>query len=115
VSRTNVEIYTLVGEELGLIAGNETLGQDDKDKIARRERSMRSWLIEEGLCYWPDDVVPEPAALAYAKVIAGHSADLFGRGANAENPYMGVEEGYELLRRHCSQRSSREPVKSEYF
>ena len=115
MSATNTQIYTLVGEELGLISGNEALSADDTDKISRRAVKTRALLVEESLCYWLDDAIPDAAALPYAKIVAGQCAEAFARGPNSDFPYTGGSEGYALLERHVSQRSTKEPVQSEYF
>jgi hypothetical protein len=115
MSVTNVDLYQLVGEELGLIGGGQSLAADDQDRIARRAAKVRAWLIEESLCYWLDDAIPDAAALPYAKIVAGQCAEMYGRGPSSEIPYALGEEGYRLLERHVSQRSAREPVTSEYF
>jgi len=115
VSKTNLEIYQLVGEELAIIGAGETLSADNSDMISRRADLVRSWLVEEGLAYWVSDAIPDAAALPYAQVIAGQCAEAFGRGPNSETPYLLGETGYRLLERHVSQRSSKEPVAAEYF
>jgi len=112
---TNVELYTLVAEELGLISGNESLSADDADKISRRASKVRAWLIEEGLCYFLDDAIPDAAALPYAQILAGQCAEMYGRGPGSPAPYTNAAAGYALLERHVSQRSAREPVKTEHF
>lgn len=112
---TNNDLYTLVAEELGLIGGNETLSADDSDKISRRAAKVRAWLIEEGLCYWVDDTIPDAAALPYAQVVAGQCAEIYERGPGSDAPYLSGEVGFRLLERHVSQRSAKEPVKSNYF
>ena len=112
---TNVELYQLVGEELGIIGAGETLSADVSDMISRRAAKVRSWLVEEGTAYWLDDAIPDAAALPYAQVVAGQCAEAFGRGPNSETPYLLGETGYRLLERHVSQRSSKEPVAAEYF
>ena len=112
---TNVELYQLVGEELGITGAGETLSADVSDMISRRADKVRAWLIEESLCYWVSDAIPDAAALPYAQVVAGQCAEAFGRGPNSETPYLLGETGYRLLERHVSQRSSKEPVTAEYF
>jgi len=112
---TNVQIYQLVGEELGLIGPGQSLGADDADRIARRADKVRAWLIEEGLCYWLDDSIPDAAALPYAQILAGQCAEIYGRGPQSDTPYVLADAGLRLLERHVSQRSSKEPVMSEYF
>lgn len=115
MSKTNLEIYQLVAEELGIIGAGETLPADNSDMISRRADLVRQWLIEESLCYWISDAIPDAAALPYAQVVAGQCAEAFGRGPNSETPYLLGETGYRLLERHVSQRSSKEPVAAEYF
>lgn len=112
---TNAQLYTLVAEELALISGNETLSADDQDKVARRAVKVRAWLIEEAMAYWVDNAIPDAAALPYAQVVAGQCAEIYGRGANSPNPYLAGEAGFRALERHVSQRSAKEPVKSNYF
>ena len=114
MSKTNNEIYTLVAEELSLI-GVESLDADTSDKISRRAAMVRAWLIEESLCYWLDDSVPDAAALPYAQIIAGQCAEMFGRGPNSSSPYLLGDIGFRALERHVSKRSDREAVQSEYF
>jgi len=115
MATTNVQLYVLVAEELQLISGNEALSADDSDKISRRASRTRSWLIEEGLCYWLDDDIPDAAALPLAQIVAGQCAEMYGRGLGSSAPYPNAAAGYALLERHVSQRSAREPVKTEYF
>lgn len=115
MSTTNVQLYTLVGEELGIVQGNESLSADDTDKISRRASRVRSWLIDEGLCYWVDDSIPDAAALPLAMIVASQCAEVFGRGVGAENPYPNGATGLQLLKEHVSQRSQKEAVTSEYF
>jgi hypothetical protein len=115
VTTSNVELYALVAEELGLISNGETLDANTSDMIARRETKVRAWLIEEAIAYWISDAIPDAAALPYAQVVAGQCAEAFGRGPNSDNPYLLGETGYRLLERHVSQRSSKEPVMVEYF
>ena len=110
-----VELYQLVGEELGIIGAGESLSADVSDMISRRAAKVRAWLIEEGIVYFIDDAIPDAAALPYAQVIAGQCAEAFGRGPNSDSPYLLGETGYRLLERHVSQRSSKEPTQSEYF
>jgi len=112
---SNVELYQLVGEELGIIGAGESLSADVSDMISRRAAKVRAWLIEEGIVYFIDDAIPDAAALPYAQVIAGQCAEAFGRGPNSDSPYLLGETGYRLLERHVSQRSSKEPTQSEYF
>lgn len=112
---TNVEMYQMVAEELGIIGAGESLSADVSDMISRRAAKVRAWLIEEASVYWLDDAIPDAAALPYAQVIAGQCAEAFGRGPNSETPYLLGETGYRLLERHVSQRSSKEPVAAEYF
>jgi len=114
MSITNNELYTLVAEELGLI-GVESLDADTSDKISRRASKVRVWLIEESLCYWLDDAIPDAAALPYAQIVAGQCAEIFGRGPNSSAPYLLGDIGFRALERHVSQRSAKEPVKSVYF
>lgn len=115
MTTTNAQLYTLVGEELGIVQGNEALSADDTDKISRRAARIRAWLIEEGLVYWDDNSIPDAAALPLAMVIAGQCAEMFGRGPSAESPYPSGSAGFQLLREHVSKRSSREPVRVDYF
>ncbi len=115
MSQTNVEIYQLVAEELGIIGAGESLSADVSDVISRRADLVREWLIEEGIVYWVSDAIPDAAALPYAQVIAGQCAEAFGRGPNSDTPYLLGETGYRLLERHVSQRSAKEPVAAEYF
>lgn len=112
---TNTQLYQLVAEELGLVGPGQALGADDRDRIERRADKVRAWLIEEGLCYWINDAIPDAASLPYAQVIAGQCAEMYGRGAGSDVPYALGETGYRLLERHVSQRSAREPVSSEYY
>jgi len=112
---TNVDLYVLVGEELGLIGGGQALTPDDQDRIARRAGKVRAWLTEEGLVYWIDNVIPDAASLPLAKIIAGQCAEIYGRGPGSSAPYALGEEGYRLLERHVSQRSAKEPVTVDYF
>jgi len=114
MSVTNTQLYTLVAEELGLI-GVESLDADTSDKISRRASKVRAWLIEEGLCYWPDGTIPDAASLPYAQVVAGQCAEVFGRGPNSSAPYLLGDIGFRALERHVSQRSAKEPVITEYF
>lgn len=115
MSITNTDLYQIVAEELGLIGAGQSLAADDRDRIARRAAKVRAWLIEEGLCYWVDDDIPDAASLPYAQVIAGQCAEMYGRGAGSETAYSLGEAGYRLLERHVSQRSAREPVTSEFY
>ena len=112
---TNVEMYQMVAEELGIIGAGESLSADVSDMISRRAAKVRAWLIEEASVYWLDDAIPDAAALPYAQVIAGQCAEAFGRGPNSDSPYLLGETGYRLLERHVSQRSAKEPVAAEYF
>ncbi len=115
MTTTNVELYQLVAEELGIVGAGESLSADVSDMISRRAAKVRNWLIEEGLVYFIDDAIPDAAALPYAQVVAGQCAEAFGRGPNSDTPYLLGETGYRLLERHVSQRSSKEPVMVEYF
>ena len=115
MTTTNTDLYTLVAEELALISNGETLDANTSDMISRRASRVRAWLIEEGLCFWLDDAIPDAAALPYAQVVAGQCAEAFGRGPNSDTPYLLGETGYRLLERYVSQRSSKEPVMVEYF
>lgn len=115
MSITNTELYTLVGEELGLIDGNEPLSADIADKITRYASKVRAWLIEDSRCYWVDNSIPDAAALPLAMIIAGQVADQFGRGQASDFPYTKGADGYRLLSEHVSKRSAKEPVESTYF
>lgn len=115
MTTTNLQLYTLVGEELGIVQGNEALSADDTDKISRRATRVRAWLLDEGLVYWLDDAIPDAAALPVAKILASQCAEVFGRGPTAESPYADGPAGLQLLKEHVSQRSAKEPVKAEYF
>lgn len=112
---TNNDLYVLVAEELGLIGNGQALSADDRDRIERRAIKVRAWLIEESMAYWIDDAIPDAAALPYAKIVAGQCAEIYGRGPGSDAPYALGEEGFRLLERHVSQRSSKEPVATEYF
>src|SRR3990167_7737399 len=112
---TDATVRSLAAKELGLISGNETLSADDSAKLDEYFDGVRAWLIEEGLCYWATDAVPEAAKIPVAQVVAGQAAEHFGRGAGAEAPYTLGAAGFAALERHCSKRSAREPVPSEYF
>lgn len=112
---TNTALYTLVGEELGLIDGNEPLSADDADRISRRASKVRAWLIEDGKCYWTDNAIPEAASLPLAMIIAARVAGQFGRGPASPFPYTDGPAGYQLLSEHVSKRSAREPVRVDYF
>jgi hypothetical protein len=81
----------------------------------RRADKVRAWLIEEGLRYWLDGVIPDAAALPFAQILAGQCAEMYGRGPQSDTPYVLADAGLRLLERHVSQRSSKEPVMSEYF
>lgn len=115
MTKTNVELYTLVGEEIGIIDGNEPLSADDADRISRRAGMVRAWLIEEGKCYWANDAIPDAAALPLAQIIAGRVAPQYGRGPESPFPYTDGALGYQLLSEHVSKRSAREPVMANYF
>jgi len=115
MAQTDAQIRVLIGEELGLISGNEVMSADDNDKITRRMAGVRAWLIEEGLCYWASGATPDAAALPYAKVIASQCADVYGRGSGSQFPYTGGDTGFLALEKHCSVRSKKERVQSEYF
>lgn len=112
---TNNDLYVLVAEELGLIGNGQALTADDQDRIQRRAGKVRAWLIEEGMAYWIDDVIPDAAALPLAKIIAGQCAEIYGRGPGSNVPYALGEEGFRLLERHVSQRSAKEPIMADYF
>lgn len=112
---TNTDLYQLVGEELGLIGPGQALSADDRDRIERRAEKVRAWLIEEGLVYWLDNAIPDAAALPYAQVVAGQCAEIYGRGPGSDVPYALADAGFRLLERHISQRSSKEPVVTDYF
>lgn len=116
MSITASQLYTLVGEELGIVSGNMPVSADDADKISRRHTAVRAWLIEEGLCYWPADSIPDAASLAFAQVLAWQCMESVGaRSSHSEDPYDKGPEGYAALERHVSKRSSKEPVQAEYF
>lgn len=115
MTTTNTQMYQLVAEELGLIGAGQSLSADDRDRIQRRASIVRAWLIDESLCYWLDDAIPDAAALPYAQIVAGQCAEMYGRGPGSDMPYALGETGFRLLERHVSQRSAREPVKSDYF
>ena len=112
---TNTALYTLVGEELGIVDGNETMSADDTDRISRRASKIRAWLIEDGKAYWVDNAIPEAASLPLAMIIAGAVADQYGRGEASPFPYTKGPQGYQLLSEHVSKRSAREPVRVDYF
>ena len=107
---TNVTLYNLVGDELGLLSGAEVLSTEDSDKIASRASGVRSWLIDEGIAFWADDAIPDAVKLSLAKIIASECKAMFGRSDYADGP-----TGYQELRQHCSKRSARQPVAAEYF
>ena len=115
MTTTNTQMFQLVAEELGLIGAGQSLSADDRDRIERRANIVRAWLIDEGLCYWLDDAIPDAAALPYAQIVAGQCAEMYGRGPGSDMPYALGETGFRLLERHVSQRSAREPIKSEYY
>lgn len=115
MTTTNTELYQLVAEELSIIGAGESLSADVRDIIERRATKVRAWLIEEGLVYFLDDATPDAAALPYAQIIAGQCAEAFGRGPNSSAPYLMGDIGFRALERHVSQRSAKEPIKSEYF
>lgn len=112
---TDATVRSLAAKELGLISGVETLTADDDSKIDEYFDGVRAWLIEEGLCYWAADANPDAVKIPFAQIIAGQAAEHFGRGPSAESPYTLGAAGYAALERHCSKRSAREPVPSEYF
>lgn len=112
---TNTDLFVLVAEELGLVGNGQALSADDRDRIERRAVKVRAWLVEEGLCYWLDDAIPDAAALPLSKIIAGQCAEIYGRGPGSDVPYALGEEGFRLLERHVAQRSAKEPVPADYF
>jgi hypothetical protein len=115
MSITAAQLYTLVGEELGIVSGTMPVSPDDADKIARRHTPTRAWMIEEGCCYWPLNTIPDAAALPFAMVLAGQCAEVFGRGPRSEDPYTKGPDGFQLLKEHTSKRSAKERVQAEYF
>jgi hypothetical protein len=115
MTTTNTQLYTLVGEELAIIDGNEPLGADDTDRISRRASRVRAWLIEDGKAYWADNAIPDAAALPLAMIIAGEVRDQYGRGDASPFPYTKGPRGYQLLCEHVSIRSPREAVRADYF
>lgn len=115
MSVTDATLRLLVGKELGLVSGNESLSADDDAKIDEYFDGAKAWLIEEGLWYWATDANPEAVKLPVAQIVAGQAAEHFGRGAGAEAPYTLGAQGFAALERHCSKRSAREPVSTDYF
>lgn len=113
VSDTTLRL--LVAKELGLVAGAETLNANDDAKIDEYFDGVKAWLQEEGLWYWPADANPEAIKIPVAQIVAQQAAEHFGRGAGAEAPYTKGGEGFAALERHNSKRSSKEPVKANYF
>lgn len=115
MTTTLTQLYTLVGEELAIIDGNEPLSADDTDRISRRAAHVRAWLIEDGKCYWSANAIPDAAALPFAMIIAGEVRDQYGRGDASPFPYTKGPRGYQLLCEHVSIRSPREAVRANYF
>lgn len=115
MSITAAQLYTLVSEELGLVSGTMPVSADDADKVSRRHTLLRATLIEEGYCYWSSNAIPDAAALPFAMILADKCAEIFGRGPRSEDPYTKGPEGETLLARHCSKRSSKQPITSEYM
>lgn len=107
---SNITLYGLVGDELGLTSGDEVLATSDSDKIAARAVGVRAFLLDEGLIYFSDDSIPDAVKLPLAKIIAAECKFLFGRA-----DYEGGPIGYQELRQHCSKRSARQPVPSDHF
>ena len=112
---TDATVRLLAAKELGLVSGNESLSAGDDAKLDEYFDGVRAWLIEEGLCYWATDTVPEAAKLPLAQILASQAAEHFGRGQGAEAPYTLGAQGFAALERHCSKRSAREPVPTDYF
>jgi len=112
---TDLVVRALAAKELGLISGNETLSAGDDAKIDEYFDGVIAWLTEEGLRYWASDAVPEAVKIPLAQIVAGQAAEHFGRGQGADAPYTLGPAGFQALERHCSKRSSREPVTSNYF
>lgn len=112
---TNTEFYQLVGEELEIIDGEQSLSANDAARIARYATKARAWLLEDGKVYWADNAIPDSVALPFAMIVAGRVASKYGRGPASSYPYADGPEGYRLLCENVSNRSANEPVKSEYF
>ena len=115
MSVTDATLRLLAAKELGIVSGNETLGAGDDAKLDEYFDGVRAWLIEEGLCYWATDAVPEAVKIPLAQIVAQQAAEHFGRGQGAEAPYTLGDSGFRALERHCSKRSSKEPVPADYF
>lgn len=106
---TRAELAALIGQELQVTQTGDSLTPSDLTDILTRVDALRAWLIEEGLCYWPAENIPDGAKIPLAMVAADWCKAMFGvkydRGA----------EGIQLLRRHCSKRATGEPAQAEYF
>lgn len=115
MSITAVALRYLVASELGFRTGNMPVTPDQDADLEIYNSGARAYLIEEGLCYWPADEIPDAVKLPLSYFVAGQAAEFFGRGPRSEDPYDKGDTGLAGIRIHCSKRSAREPVQATYF
>jgi hypothetical protein len=112
---TNTTLYQLIGRELEIVDGAQSLNATDTAKISDKAAYVRAWLLDDGKVYWVDNAIPDAVALPLAQIIAGEVAPDFSRGEASDFPYTKGPRGYQLLCEHVSKRSAHEPVEAEYF
>ena len=107
---TKAQLRTLIGRELEILPSNRiSLNAADGALVDEYIDGVRAWLIEEGLCYWSADAIPEAAKLAVAYMVAGNAAASFNK------QYGKAEAGMRLLKEHVASRPSGEPTKATFY
>jgi hypothetical protein len=106
---TQASLALMAAQELQLVAAGGALSADDQILILDRLTKLRAWLIEEDLCYWDADSIPDAASIPVAKLLAHECKDVFGV------PYNKFAEGMAQLRRHIAKRANGEPGRADFF
>lgn len=104
---TRAEAIKQVLENLTVLGAGEQPEAEDAETVGVRLDQERARLVETGLCWWDADAIPASVAAAFCRLVAGQSADAFGKvydasGAQAAIAAMKSGEG-------------REPVRADYF
>ncbi len=107
---TKAQLRTLIGRELEILPSNRSsLNAADGALVDEHIDGVRAKLIEDGLCYWSADAIPEAAKLWFAFIVATSAAAAFNK------QYAKGALGMLQLREHVAIRPSGEPTKAAFY
>jgi len=86
---TRVELREDVGEELKVYSPDQEMSADVAARIDKSIRRARAMLIEERLCWWGENAIPEQCAIPLTWIVAALACTKFGKAG------QGYEAGEE--------------------